>query len=110
MNPSSPCFQVNDDDDVFFPYRTLFNLVTHSQGKIVLKLNKLISSFIKLKDKPSTYTQCLQHLSAKSEADILSTSLKAAFILQVFLCYGNFINSHKTVLKSYKKKHPVLTI
>ena len=42
MSPSPPCFQVNDDDDVFFPYRTLFNLVTHSQGKIIPKLNKSI--------------------------------------------------------------------
>merc|ERR1712055_872464 len=32
------CFpQVNDDDDVFFPYRTLFNLVTHSESMMIFE-------------------------------------------------------------------------
>ena len=30
--PHGTMCQVNDDDDVFGPYRTLFNLVTHSTG------------------------------------------------------------------------------
>ena len=66
------------------------------------------SSFIKSKDKPSTYTKCLHHLSAKSEADILSTSLKAAFILQVFLCDNSLSNSH--TLNSLKKTSHVLQL
>ena len=94
MSPSPPCFQVNDDDDVFFLTElcSIWSLI--HKVRLFSNWTNWSSSFIKSKDKPSTYTKCLHHLSAKSEADILSTSLKAAFILQVFLCDGNFINGH----------------